>query len=97
VHCRRSIAATVEHFGHLDVLMNNAATQASRPTFEEIPDAEWDRIVTTNLSAMFHLVEAALPHLRPGASIIGASSVNSDAPLPTIIPLRRHERRAWPT
>jgi NAD(P)-dependent dehydrogenase (short-subunit alcohol dehydrogenase family) len=35
---------------------------------------------------MFHLVKAAVPHMQPGASIIGSSSVNSDMPLPTLLP-----------
>jgi len=85
-HCRALVNDTVETFGRLDILVNNAAVQAERPTFEEIPDEEWDRIIATNLSAMFHLVKAALPHMKAGASIIGTSSVNSDAPLPTLIP-----------
>jgi NAD(P)-dependent dehydrogenase (short-subunit alcohol dehydrogenase family) len=42
--------------------------------------------LATNLSAMFHLVKAAVPHMQPGASIVGTSSVNSDMPLPTLLP-----------
>jgi len=56
------------------------------PTLEEIPDEEWDRTIAVNLSAFFHLVKAALPHLGEGASIIGSSSVNSDMPSPSLIP-----------
>src|SRR3954453_14227810 len=55
-------------------------------TLEEISDEEWDYTIATNLSAYFHLVRAALPHLKPGASIIGSSSVNSDNPSPTLLP-----------
>ncbi|MGN6206717.1 SDR family oxidoreductase [Humibacter sp.] len=47
---------------------------------------EWDKTIATNLSAYFHLVKAALPHMSSGASIIGTSSVNSDAPSPTLMP-----------
>jgi NAD(P)-dependent dehydrogenase (short-subunit alcohol dehydrogenase family) len=53
---------------------------------EEIPDEEWDRTLATNLSAYFHLVKAALPHMPKGSAIIGSSSVNSDSPNPTLMP-----------
>jgi NAD(P)-dependent dehydrogenase (short-subunit alcohol dehydrogenase family) len=85
-HCRDIIARTVEEFGRVDVLVNNAAFQMSHDTLEEIPDEEWDYTFATNISAMFHLVKAALPHMQPGASIIGSSSVNSDSPSPTLAP-----------
>ena len=55
-------------------------------TLEEISDEEWDQTIATNLSAMFHLCKAALPHMGPGGSIIGSSSVNSDVPTPTLLP-----------
>lgn len=85
-HCREIIAKAVVEFGRLDVLVTNAAYQMTHETLEEISDEEWDRTLATNLSAMFHLVKAALPHLEPGASIIGSSSVNSDQPSPTLAP-----------
>ena len=85
-HCRDIIARTVEEFGRVDVLVNNAAFQMSHETLEEIPDDEWDYTWATNVSAMFHLVKAALPHMKPGSSIIGSSSVNSDSPSPTLAP-----------
>ena len=85
-HCRDIIARTVEEFGRVDVLVNNAAFQMSHDTLEEIADDEWDHTWATNVSAMFHLVKAALPHMKPGSSIIGSSSVNSDSPSPTLAP-----------
>ncbi len=85
-HCRDIIARTVEEFGRVDVLVNNAAFQMNHETLEEIPDDEWDHTFATNVSAMFHLVKAAVPHMQPGASIIGSSSVNSDTPSPTLAP-----------
>lgn len=85
-HCRDLVAATVEEFGRLDVLVSNAAFQMDHPTLEEVSDEEWDYTWATNVSAYFHLVKAALPHLQPGASIIGSSSVNSDQPSPTLLP-----------
>jgi NAD(P)-dependent dehydrogenase (short-subunit alcohol dehydrogenase family) len=85
-HCREVIDRAVSEFGRIDVLVSNAAFQMDHPTLEEIPDEEWDRTIAVNLSAFFHLVKAALPHLGAGASIIGSSSVNSDMPSPSLIP-----------
>lgn len=85
-HCRDIIARTVEEFGRVDVLVSNAAFQMSHESIEEVPDEEWDYTFATNVSAMFHLVKAAVPHMAPGASIIGSSSVNSDSPSPTLAP-----------
>ena len=85
-HCRDIIARAVEEFGRVDILVNNAAFQMTHETLEEIPDDEWDRTFATNISAMFHLCKAALPHMGEGSSIIGSSSVNSDSPSPTLAP-----------
>ncbi|MCU1569266.1 MAG: short-chain dehydrogenase/reductase [Naasia sp.] len=85
-HCREIIAKAVEEFGRVDVLVSNAAFQMTHETVEEIPDEEWDHTIATNLSAFFHLTKAVLPHMGPGGSIIGSSSVNSDMPKPTLMP-----------
>lgn len=85
-HCRDLVAHTVDQLGGLDVLVSNAAFQMSHETLEEVSDDEWDYTWATNVSAYFHLVKAALPHLKEGASIIGSSSVNSDMPNPTLLP-----------
>ncbi|MFT8808953.1 SDR family oxidoreductase [Gluconobacter sp.] len=75
-HCREMIRKTVEAFGKLDILVNNAAFQKARAKLEEISDEEWKRHFATNTDALFHLTKAALPHLQAGASIINTSSVN---------------------
>jgi NAD(P)-dependent dehydrogenase (short-subunit alcohol dehydrogenase family) len=85
-YCRSVIATAVEELGGIDVLVNNAAYQMTHETLEEISDQEWDHTIATNLSAYFHLTKAALPHMSAGASIIGSSSVNSDDPVPTLLP-----------
>ncbi|HEX3906756.1 MAG TPA: SDR family oxidoreductase [Mycobacteriales bacterium] len=85
-HCRDIIARAVEEFGRIDVLVNNAAYQMTRESLEDIPDEEWDYTFATNISAMFHLCKAAVPHMKPGSAIIGSSSVNSDSPSPTLAP-----------
>jgi NAD(P)-dependent dehydrogenase (short-subunit alcohol dehydrogenase family) len=85
-HCRDIIARAVDAFGKVDILVSNAAYQMNRESLEEIPDEEWDYTFQTNISAMFHLCKAALPHMAPGSAIIGSSSVNSDSPSPTLAP-----------
>jgi len=85
-HCRDIIAKAAGEFGRIDVLVNNAAFQMTREKLEDVPDEEWDYTIATNLSAMFHLCKAALPHMGEGACIIGSSSVNSDMPNPTLAP-----------
>ncbi|MET3565341.1 NAD(P)-dependent dehydrogenase (short-subunit alcohol dehydrogenase family) [Leifsonia sp. 563] len=85
-HCRDIVAKTVEELGGIDVLVSNAAYQMTHESLEEIPDEEWDHTIATNISAFFHLAKASVPHMKPGASIIGSSSVNSDMPSPTLLP-----------
>ncbi|PPF18743.1 MULTISPECIES: SDR family oxidoreductase [unclassified Rathayibacter] len=85
-HCRAVVTETVERFGHLEVLVSNAAFQMSRESVTDIPDEEWDRTIATNISAYFHLVKSALPHLKEGASIIATSSVQSDQPSYQLLP-----------
>jgi NAD(P)-dependent dehydrogenase (short-subunit alcohol dehydrogenase family) len=85
-HCRAVIDRAVAEFGAIDVLVSNAAHQMTHKTLEEISDEEWDYTFRLNIGAYFHLVKAALPHMGPGASVIGSSSVNSDMPSPTLAP-----------
>lgn len=85
-HCRSVISQTAERFGRIDVLVSNAAFQMARASLDEISDEEWDHTLATNLSAYFHLVKAAVPHLHPGSSIIATTSIQADAPTPQLLP-----------
>ncbi|MEV0336521.1 glucose 1-dehydrogenase [Nocardia sp. NPDC050717] len=85
-HCRAIIARAVAEFGTVDVLVSNAAYQMTHTDLAEISDAEFAYTFEVNVGAYFHLVQAAVPHMRPGSSIIGSSSVNSDMPNPTLAP-----------
>lgn len=85
-HCREIIDTAVREFGRIDVLVSNAAYQMSHDSLDEISEDEWDYTFKVNIGAMFHLVKAAVPHMKPGSSIIGSSSVNSDNPSPTLAP-----------
>jgi hypothetical protein len=85
-HCRHVVDEAVRAFGRVDVLVNNAAFQRSYAELEDIPDDEWDTTFQTNVTAMFHLCKAAVPHMRAGGSIINTASVNVDQPKPTLLP-----------
>jgi NAD(P)-dependent dehydrogenase (short-subunit alcohol dehydrogenase family) len=85
-HCQEVVDRTVSAFGHIDVLVNNAAYQMSHGSIEEITDEEWDYTFAVNISAMFRLCRAAVPHMGLGGSIINTTSINSDQPSPTLLP-----------
>ena len=85
-HCRTVIDRAVEELDRVDILVSNAAFQMTHQSLEEISDEEWDHTLAVNLSAMFRLCKAALPHMSEGGSIIGTSSVNSDTPKPQLLP-----------
>ncbi len=84
-HSRALVAKTVERLGRLDVLVNNAAFQKTRESLDEISEAEWDHHFAVNVSAMFYITKAAVPHLPPGGVIINTSSVNAKHPMPTLL------------
>lgn len=85
-HCRAVVERAVQEFGGIDILVNNAAYQMMHKSLNEIGDEEWDYTFRLNIGAYFHLAKAAVPHMNPGSSIIGSSSVNSDTPNPTLAP-----------
>ncbi|MBM0107173.1 SDR family oxidoreductase [Steroidobacter sp. S1-65] len=84
-HCRTLVKKTVDALGRIDILVNNAAHQMTYDALEKIPDEEWDKTLATNLSAMFYITKAALPHMKPGSSIINTASINADVPNPTLL------------
>jgi NAD(P)-dependent dehydrogenase (short-subunit alcohol dehydrogenase family) len=85
-HCQALIDLTVEQFGHLDVLVNNAAWQDCGDSIEEVTTEQWQRIFRTNIEAMFYLAKAALPHMRPGGTIINTASIQAFTPSPELLP-----------
>lgn len=83
--CQDVIERTVAQFGRIDVLVNNAAYQMTYYELEDISDEEWLKTFDINITAIFRLCKAALPHMAPGSSIINTSSINSDTPKPTLL------------
>ncbi|NLS17653.1 SDR family oxidoreductase [Rhizobium sp. P40RR-XXII] len=84
-HCRDIIDKAVTELGGIDILVNNAAHQASFHDIGDISDEEWDLTFKVNIHAMFYLTKAAVPHMKPGSAIINTASINSDNPNPTLL------------
>lgn len=73
--CKDAIARTLEEFGKLDILVNNAAFQEHVNSLEELTEEHFDRTIKTNLYGYFHMAKAAVPHMREGSTIINSGSV----------------------
>src|SRR4051812_3075185 len=75
-HCQAIIDRAVGELGGVDILVNNAAFQMAQPGgITDISTEQFDRVMKTNLYAMFWLCRAAVPHMEPGAAIINTASV----------------------
>jgi NAD(P)-dependent dehydrogenase (short-subunit alcohol dehydrogenase family) len=73
--CEEVVERTLQEFGHLDILVNNAAFQEHAESLEELTIEQFDRTMKTNLYGYFYMAKAALPHLKRGSSIINTGSV----------------------
>lgn len=84
-HCRTVVRRAVQELGGVDILVNNAAHQATFADIGDISDEEWRMTFEVNIHAMFYLAKAAVPHMKPGGAIINTASVNSDMPNPILL------------
>jgi NAD(P)-dependent dehydrogenase (short-subunit alcohol dehydrogenase family) len=83
--CAQLVERTVSELGGLDILVLNAGYQENRDGLENIPTAEIERVFDTNLFAPMWIARSAIPHLKPGASIITTSSIQAFNPSPKLI------------
>ena len=84
--CRQVIDETVRKFGRIDILVNNAGFQGeSVDRFEDLSPERIERTFRTNILAMFHLVRAALPHMKEGSTVINVASIQAYQPKPSIL------------
>ncbi|WP_330177926.1 SDR family oxidoreductase [Streptomyces sp. NBC_01498] len=84
--CRDLVGRAVTEFGRIDILVNNAAFQMSQPDgIQAISTEQFDRVVRTNLYAMFWLCKMALPSMPKGGSIINSASVQAYKPSPHLL------------
>ncbi len=85
-HCRRLIDTTVHEFGGLDILVNNAAYQMARPGgISDVSTEQFDRVMKTNLYALFWLCKFAVAVMPAGSTIINTSSIQGTTPSPSLL------------
>ena len=83
--CQHIIERTIEEFGRLDILVNNAAHQATIERIEDLSAEEWDLTFRTNIYSQFYLSKAAVRHMKEGASIINTASIQAAKPSPELL------------
>lgn len=84
-YCREMVAMAVEELGGLDILVNNGGKQQHVESLEDLTDEQFDETFKTNVYALFWTVKAALPHLKPGSTIISSSSIQAYAPSENLV------------
>ena len=73
--CDQAVQATVDMFGWIDILVNNAAYQHHQDSIEDITDEQLDRTFRTNIFGYFYMARAAVRHMQPGSAIINTGSI----------------------
>ena len=84
-YCEQLVQRTVDELGGIDLLVNNAAYQMSQSSITDITTEQFDRVMRTNVYAMFWLCRAAVAHLQPGSGIINTSSIQAYQPSPALL------------
>jgi NAD(P)-dependent dehydrogenase (short-subunit alcohol dehydrogenase family) len=73
--CERAVQATIDAFGFIDILVNNAAYQHHQPSIEDISDEQWERTFRTNIFGYFYMARAAIARMQSGSSIVNTGSI----------------------
>ncbi len=73
--CFAAVNATVDHYGGLNILINDAAFQHTEEKFEDITEENWRRTFDTNITGYFFMAQAAVPHLKKGDAIVNTGSI----------------------
>ena len=81
-HAAAVVAKAAEAFGRIDVVVNNAGYQKCVDSIDDISVEDWRRHFDVNVHAMFYIVKAAVPHMKPGGSIVNTASMNAKMPMP---------------
>jgi len=84
-YCRDLVAQSVEKLGGLDILVNNGGKQVAVEDLADVTYEQFDDTFKTNVYAMFWITKAALPHLKPGATIINTTSIQAYQPSPDLL------------
>jgi glucose 1-dehydrogenase len=82
---RRAVQLALDSWGKIDVLVNNAATMTFKPIVE-LPDEDWDRVLSVNLRSVFLFCKYAVPHMGPGGAIVNISSVHARETTVNVVP-----------
>jgi NAD(P)-dependent dehydrogenase (short-subunit alcohol dehydrogenase family) len=75
--CKQIIEKTIDTFGQLDILVNNAAEQHPQDAIEKISQEQLERTFRTNIFSFFYMTKAAMPHLNAGSTIINTASITA--------------------
>lgn len=82
---RSAIAAAVERWHRLDVIVNDAAMMSFSPLLD-LPEGEWDKVIGVNLRSVFLFCKYGVPHMKPGGAIVNISSVHAHETTKNVVP-----------